>query len=524
MESAPRPASQARTAFLEKERENWRNVADSDDKRQKVSAVYGGGPVVEDEMLEGYLSGETFDEQLVEEIDEETWTPEQESEAKWRHLTDVIDANDSYVVVPEAEAVGGIKLTVTWVMAIRDSLLKARLCARDFASDKRDDLFAPGATSLTNRVIDLKAVKNGLCTYTVDVTAAYNTLDEPELVYVRPPKEWLDHRASQGLDTKVRWRMLRLLPGRRVAAKIWVEHLGQIHKDIGFVQNEAFGQFFHHPKKNVTCEIHMDDIHGCGPTKIVEGIVAQMHTKLKLKKAEVHEANSYYQHLKRYRHVVLDGRLIRANPSHVLVVAKRLGLETAKCATVPLSEALRPSVEDSEEPLDDEWKSEYRSLVMTLLYASLDIAEVQFALRSLTTDMQAPSMKSWERLKKVTKYLKGVVDEGVWFPAVGKPNVLRVSTDSDWAGDRRTRKSTTCIVIQCGNCTLYTASVGQSIHSQSSGEAEFYAAVSGMQAALGLHYLLGSIGMPTTIELQLDSAAARGVLWRSGIGKYDTWK
>ena len=207
--------------------------------------------------------------------------------------------------------------------------------------------------------------------------------------------------------------------------------MGRIHKEIGFVQNEAFGQFFHHAKKNVTCEIHMDDIHGCGPTENVEEILSEMRGKLKLKRSEVHEPNSYYQHLKRYRHVVSDGRLIRANPSHVQVVAKRLGLETAKCAVVPLSEALRPSAEDSEEPLDAEWKSEYRSLVMTLLYASLDIAEVQFALRTLTTDMQEPSMKSWERLKRVTKYLKGVLDEGVWFPAVGKPDMLRVSTDSD---------------------------------------------------------------------------------------------
>lgn len=486
---------------------------------RRVNAVYGGGPTVEEGMLEDHLNGENYDEQLVEEIDKETWTPKQEIVAKWRHLTDVIDANNSYVVVPDAEAKDGIRLTVMWVMAVRDSVLKARLCARDFASDKRDDLFAPGATSLTNRVIDLKAVKNGLGTYTVDVTAAYNTLEEPELVYVRPPQEWLDERAKQGLDTRVRWNILWLLPGRRVAAKIWVEHLGQIHKEMGFVQNQAVGQFYHHANKKVTCEIHMDDIHGCGPTENIEEVLSDMRSNLKLKKAMVHEPNTYYQHLKRYRHVVSDGWLIRANPSHVQVVAKRLGLETAKFAVVPLSEALRPSAEDSEEPLYDEWKSEYRSLVMTLLYASLDTAEVQFALRTVTTDMQEPSMKSSDILKKVTKYLKGVLEEGVWFPVVGKPDVLKVSTDSDWAGDRRTRKSTTCIVVQCGNCTLYTASVGQSIHSQSSGEAEFYAAVSGMQAGLGLQYLMATIGMPTTIELQLDSSAAQGVLWRSCVGK-----
>ena len=66
---------------------------------------------------------------------------------------------------------------------------------------------------------------------------------------------------------------------------------------------------------------------------------------------------------------------------------------------------------------------------------------------------------------------------------------------------------------------MYTASVGQSIHSQSSGEAEFYSAVSGVSAGLGVQYLLHFMGMMTTVEVQLDSSAARGVLWRSGVGR-----
>ena len=113
---------------------------------------------------------------------------------------------------------------------------------------------------------------------------------------------------------------------------------------------------------------------------------------------------------------------------------------------------------------------------------------------------------------------------GVWFPTEGNTDKIIVSTDSDWAGCKRTRKSTSCIVIQCGGCTLYTASVGQSIHSQSSGEAEFYSAVSGVSAGLGVQYLLHFMGMKTTVEVQLDSSAARGALWRSGSVASDTWK
>ena len=79
--------------------------------------------------------------------------------------------------------------------------MKSRFCARDFNKrEKRDDLFAPGSTKDTGRLIDFTAVKNDLVTFTVDITAAYNTLFELETVYLKPPKEWMEIRAEKGHD------------------------------------------------------------------------------------------------------------------------------------------------------------------------------------------------------------------------------------------------------------------------------------------------------------------------------------
>jgi hypothetical protein len=391
-------------------------------------------------------------------------------------------------------------------------VLKARLCARDLAKTKRTDLFAPGSTALINRVIDFKAVKLGLDTYTVEVVAAYNTIDESEQVIVTPPSEWYDERAAAGFSLDVLWRMKKLLPGRRIAAKLWVEQVGEVHRARGFEQCVGFRQFYYHKEKQLTFEVHMDDIHGCGEAGAIDAHLEEWKGLLVLKRAIRHGEGAVYQHLKRYRHICSEGRLIRPNLTYVKEVVSRLGLDEAKPATTPLSEILRPVAEDLEEPLDEDCITEYRRLTCTLLYASQGIAEVQYALGFLTMDLKAPTVKSWERLKRVTKYLKAVIHEGVRFPARNAPSKLIVSTDSDWAGCKRTRKSTSCIVIQCGGCTLYTQSVGQSIHSQSSGEAEFYSAVSGVSAGLGLNYLLHLVGMAPKLELQLDSSAARGVL------------
>ena len=96
---------------------------------------------------------------------------------------------------------------------------------------------------------------------------------------------------------------------------------------------------------------------------------------------------------------------------------------------------------------------------------------------------------------------------------------MLITTDTDWAGCKRTRKSCGMTVIRVGGCVLYTQCTGQAIHAQSSGESEFYGNVSGVSAGRGLSNALDFIGMPVTMELESDSSAARGVLWRSGIGK-----
>ena len=86
------------------------------------------------------------------------------------------------------------------------------MCARDYNTVKRDDLFAPGSSTLTNKIIDFVAEKRGYESWELDVTAAYSTLPEPETVYLKPPKEWLELRRESGQRVDVLWKMKRLLP------------------------------------------------------------------------------------------------------------------------------------------------------------------------------------------------------------------------------------------------------------------------------------------------------------------------
>ena len=58
--------------------------------------------------------------------------------------------------------------------------------------------------------------------------------------------------------------------------------------------------------------------------------------------------------------------------------------------------------------------------------------------------------------------------------------------DSDWAGDRDDRKSTSEGVLQIGMTTLKTWSTTEQIIALSNGEAEHYATVKGVRTSKGL--------------------------------------
>ena len=74
---------------------------------------------------------------------------------------------------------------------------------------------------------------------------------------------------------------------------------------------------------------------------------------------------------------------------------------------------------------------------------------------------------------------------------------MTVNSDSDWAGEAGTKKSTTCVVERFGRHVLDTVSVTQGSVALSSGEAEFYAAIKGAAEFVGIQSLLSDMGMET---------------------------
>ena len=99
---------------------------------------------------------------------------------------------------------------------------------------------------------------------------------------------------------------------------------------------------------------------------------------------------------------------------------------------------------------------------------------------------------------------------------------LKVVTDADWSGDKRSRKSTSGGAAMRGKHCLRTWSTTQGAIALSAAEAELCAMVDGVLRMKGMKSMLVELGLAScddVIELQVDSAAGKSFISRRGLGK-----
>ena len=101
----------------------------------------------------------------------------------------------------------------------------------------------------------------------------------------------------------------------------------------------------------------------------------------------------------------------------------------------------------------------------------------------------------------------------------GDVREMDVFSDSNWAGCRRTARSTSGGVIMRGTHYLKSWSSTQKNVTLRSAEAELLAAVKASGEALGMLQLMSSGGVSMTASIMVDSSAAVAVVARKGNGK-----
>ena len=176
----------------------------------------------------------------------------------------------------------------------------------------------------------------------------------------------------------------------------------------------------------------------------------------------------------------------------------------------------------------------FRSAVVVgiLLYLAADLPHCQHAICFLATKMTSATQHCWQVLRHLMLYLAGNQElclslnfkgdrSGEFHDyTTGEHAVIAVFTDAAWASCKDDRRSISSCAIFYGGCLLHASSRTQKIVSLSSAESEMYAAASGAyDSVLIVGILKWMFDAFFQICLYLDSAAARGIINRRGVGK-----
>ena len=222
--------------------------------------------------------------------------------------------------------------------------------------------------------------------------------------------------------------------------------------------------------------------------------------------------------LNRILRVTPDGLELEADPKHAQTIIKQLGLNGRTNGVTTPGEKITEDV-DGMEPLPASDVSFYRSLTMRAAYLSMDRPDIAFAVKELARGMSQPTNSHMKALRRLGRFLVKEPRVVQTFPWQGSPDVLTAETDSDFAGCGRTRTSTSGYVALLGKHCIVTKTRHQSVIALSSGEAEFYAATSGIARSIGIQQMLRDWGIEVSISLGMDATPGIAMITQKGLRK-----
>ncbi|XP_066323915.1 uncharacterized mitochondrial protein AtMg00810-like [Miscanthus floridulus] len=131
----------------------------------------------------------------------------------------------------------------------------------------------------------------------------------------------------------------------------------------------------------------------------------------------------------------------------------------------------------------------YRSITGALQYLTLMRPDIAYAINQACLYMHSPRAAHWNLVKRILRYLRGSINDGIFISA-SPSNNLTAYSDADWAGCPDTRRLTSGYCVFLGDSLVSWSSKRQPTVSRSSAEAEYRAVANAAAECCWLRNLL----------------------------------
>lgn len=189
-----------------------------------------------------------------------------------------------------------------------------------------------------------------------------------------------------------------------------------------------------------------------------------------------------------------------SQPLYAEKILEKVNMKQARSSKVPMVAGLNNSLQKSRGEAIDVEISRYRSEIGSMMYIMTQTrADLAYPISKLSKYLSNPSPTHQKALTTAYRYLRGCADQGLLFRVDPKdPNNTQVYgySDSDFAGDLDSRKSTSGYVFMLAGAAISWRSKQQDIIAKSSCEAEYIALDAAASEAVWLRLLLKELGYP----------------------------
>ncbi|XP_020978111.1 uncharacterized protein LOC110271503 [Arachis ipaensis] len=151
---------------------------------------------------------------------------------------------------------------------------------------------------------------------------------------------------------------------------------------------------------------------------------------------------------------------------------KRFGMDNAKAMDTPMSTTCYLDKDDQGKNID---VKKYRGMIGSLLYLTASRPDIMFSVCMCARYQTNPKESHLSAVKRIMKYLLGTLNVGLWYPKGSTCDLIGYS-DSDFAGCKLDRKSTSGTCHLLGNSLVSWHSKKQVSVALSTAEAEYVAA------------------------------------------------
>ena len=501
--------------------------------------MYSGGPTPTQPVFDHEWQeqvDEFFDDISGEALPADGVKKARMEEIAWVHKIKLYDK------VPRKQALASGKgiLPVRWVDVNKgdkqNMKLRSRLVGKELKAKTKEALLAHELFSATPPwemikalfsllVTDQDGCKEELVMGVFDISRAHFMPMAQRELYIEIPKEDLDEG-----DGDVVGRLNRGMYGFRDASNAWMKDWQDLLASGGYGVGTANPALFINEEQHSRGAVHGDDFYVLGPSAAIDKVKELLGSKYQMRESHrlgfTTGCTRCATVLNRIVSLGETGgrRWVRIEPDkrHVELIVQAVGL------TLQSSGVTTPSVKPTEvqaaaletsPQLGAQEATAYRSAVMRASFLSQERADISETVKRMAQGMSKPRVAHWELLKRLARYLIKFPNLCLVYHQQRKPDYIRICVDSDFAGDKVGRKSTTGMVQFLGQHMLKATSNLQSVLGLNVSEAEYYALTHGAAHGLGMQSYFADLGLELGIVLESDSSSARAFASRRGLGK-----